>query len=98
MKSRISRIAFGALIALSTTLVHAEELVAKLSYHWAPKHPAAINAQKYADAVNARLKGKFRIDVFPAGQLFGIREVMGAIAAGSVQLGGVVGVVSFPSI
>ncbi|MGB7182444.1 MAG: TRAP transporter substrate-binding protein DctP [Burkholderiaceae bacterium] len=98
MKSRISRIAFGALIALSTTLVHAEELVAKLSYHWAPKHPAAINAQKYADAVNARLKGKFRIDVFPAGQLFGIREVMGAIAAGSVELGGVVGVVSFPSI
>lgn len=98
MKTRIAALALGALTMVSGLTVQADEIVAKLSYHWAPKHPSAINAQKYADAVNVRLKGKFRIDVFPAGQLFGIREVMGAVAAGSVELGGVVGVVSFPPI
>ncbi|CAN0432894.1 unnamed protein product, partial [Discosporangium mesarthrocarpum] len=39
---------------------------------------------------NERLKGRLRIDVFPAGQLFGIREIMGALASGSVELGAVV--------
>ncbi|MGI9475262.1 MAG: TRAP transporter substrate-binding protein, partial [Hyphomicrobiaceae bacterium] len=87
------------LVALATIgSAQAEEIVARLSYHWAPKHPSAINAKKFAEAVNARLKGKLRIDIFPAGQLFGIREAMGAIASGAVEMGGIVGVVSFPSI
>ena len=88
-----------AIIASLTVIsVQAEEIVAKLSYHWAPKHPSAIHSQNFANAVNERLKGKLRIEVFPAGQLFGIREIMGALAAGSVEMGGVVGVVSFPPI
>ena len=36
--------------------------------------------------------------VYPSKQLFGIREVMGAVTSGAVELGGIVGVVSFPPI
>ena len=75
-----------------------EEIVARLSYHWGPAHHSAIHSQLFADRVNERGKGKIRIDTFPAGQLFGIREVMGALTAGAVEMGGVVGVVSFPPI
>jgi TRAP-type C4-dicarboxylate transport system substrate-binding protein len=76
----------------------AEEIVARLSYHWAPKHHSAIYSQEFADRVNAKGEGKIRIETFPSGQLFGIREIMGALTAGSVQLGGVVGTVSFPPV
>ncbi|KPP86020.1 MAG: C4-dicarboxylate-binding protein DctP [Rhodobacteraceae bacterium HLUCCO07] len=76
----------------------AEEIVARLSYHWAPKHHSAIYSQEFADRVNERGEGKIRIETFPSGQLFGIREIMGALTSGSVQLGGVVGTVSFPPV
>lgn len=76
----------------------AEPIVARLSYHWAPLHHSAIYSQKFADRVNERGEGKIRIETYPSGQLFGIREIMGAVTAGSVQLGGVVGTVSFPPI
>ena len=39
-----------------------------------------------------------KIEVYPSKQLFGIREVMGAVTSGAVELGGIVGVVSFPPI
>ena len=80
----------------ATTSVAADEIVGRLSIHWGPKHPAAIKTQEFADRVNERAAGKLRIEVFPTGQLFGIREVMGALASGAVEMGGTVGVVSFP--
>lgn len=85
----------GALLAPNMATA---EIVARLSYHWAPKHHSAIYSQEFADRVNARGEGKIRIETFPSGQLFGIREIMGALTAGSVQLGGVVGTVSFPPV
>jgi TRAP-type C4-dicarboxylate transport system substrate-binding protein len=92
----------GAMTGVATLLAgfaaQADEVVARMSYHWAPKHPSAIHAKAFAETVNERLAGKFKIELYPAGQLFGIREVMGAIASGAVELGGVVGIVSFPSI
>jgi TRAP-type C4-dicarboxylate transport system substrate-binding protein len=86
----------GLMSAISS--VQAKEVTARLSFHWGPKHPAAIQAIEFAKRVNERGAGKIKIDVFPAGQLFGIREIMGAIAAGSVEMGGTVGIVSFPRI
>ncbi len=91
-----------ALTALAATglpdKASADEIVAKLSFHWSPTHHSATYAQKYADAVNERAKGRLRIDVFPSGQLFGVREVLGAVTAGAVEMGGILGVVSFPPI
>jgi len=90
--------ALATVLALGAGAASAEEIVAKFSTHWGPQHPASVQAIKFIDRVNERLKGKLRIDVFPAGQLFGIREIMGALASGSVELGAVVGIVSFPPI
>lgn len=95
---------FGVLTASVTTGLlaaepaSAQEIVARLSVHWGPKHHSAIHAQMYADEVNRRAEGRLRIDVFPAGQLFGIREQLGAVTSGAVEMGGIVGVVSFPPI
>ena len=74
------------------------EIVGRLSVHWSTKHHSAKHAQIFADEVNKRAKGKLKIEVYPSKQLFGIREVMGAVTSGAVELGGIVGVVSFPPI
>ena len=90
---------FGvAAMTIGAMPASAQEIVGRLSYHWGPAHHSAIYSQKFADRVNERGAGKIRIDTFPAGQLFGIREVMGAVTAGAVELGGVVGTVSFPPV
>jgi TRAP-type C4-dicarboxylate transport system substrate-binding protein len=102
--STISRRAFGAVaLAMVSTVMSpmaagAQEIVARISYHWAPAHHSAIYCEEFAKRVNERGKGKIRIDTFPSGQLFGIREIMGALTSGAVELGGVVGTVSFPPV
>lgn len=94
----IGVMAVTALSVFGGNAVFAEEIVARLSVHWGPKHHSAIHAQMYADEVNKRAEGRLRIDMFPAGQLFGIREQLGAVTSGAVEMGGIVAVVSFPPI
>ena len=93
-----SRITGKASELLIRENVLASEIVGRLSVHWSPKHHSAKHAQIFADEVNKRAKGKLKIEVYPSKQLFGIREVMGAVTSGAVELGGIVGVVSFPPI
>ena len=88
---------FLLLMSLPTTLI-AEQFTARLSGHWSPKHQSAIHSQLFADEVTKRSNGRLKIDFYPSKQLFGIREVLGAVTSGAVELGGIVGVVSFPSI
>ena len=85
------------MLLVSSTISYAE-IVGRLSVHWSPKHHSAKHAQIFADEVNKRANGKLKIEVYPSKQLFGIREVMGAVTSGAVELGGIVGVVSFPPI
>lgn len=101
--SRLSAVAAGAAALAAATFgatqpASAEEIVARLSYHWGPAHQSAITSEEFAKRVNERGKGKIRIETYPSGQLFGIRQIMGALSAGAVELGGVVGVVSFPPV
>ncbi len=92
-------VACSAAVALAApSLTNAEEIVAKMAFHWAPKHHSAIHAQMFADEVNKRAAGRLKIEVFPSGQLFGIREILGAVTSGAVQIGGIVPIVSFPPI
>ncbi|MGE0798625.1 MAG: TRAP transporter substrate-binding protein, partial [Lautropia sp.] len=63
---------------------------ARLSYHWNPDHESAIMSAKFADQVNKRSGGKIRVETFPSGQLFSIRQITSALSAGSVEIGGVV--------
>ena len=92
------RLLASAFIVISVTPVTAEQIVARMSGHWSPKHQSAIHSQMFADEVTKRSNGRLKIDFYPSKQLFGIREVLGAVTSGAVELGGVVGVVSFPSI
>tara|TARA_Y100000748_G_scaffold250062_1_gene215076 strand:- start:83 stop:1099 length:1017 start_codon:yes stop_codon:yes gene_type:complete len=97
----ISKLAISFLFlvsfVISSTAAFAE-IVGRLSVHWSPKHHSAKHAQIFADEVNKRAKGKLKIEVYPSKQLFGVREVMGAVTSGAVELGGILGVVSFPPI
>lgn len=97
----LKRIAVGGVLTsalLSGAVAQAQEYVARLSVHWGPKHHSAIHTQMFADEVNRRAEGRLRIDVFPSGQLFGIREQLGAVTSNAVEMGGIIGVVSFPPI
>jgi len=86
----------AALLAAGTAT--AQDYVARMSVHWSPTHHSAVHAQMFADEVNERADGRLRIDVFPSGQLFGIREQLGAVTSGAVEIGGIVPIVSFPPI
>ena len=88
----IMSLVFGALPAA------ADQMVARMSGHWSPTHQSSVHAQMFADMVSERSGGRLKIEYYPSGQLFGIRDVLGAITSGAVELGGVVGVVSFPPI
>lgn len=78
--------------------VLAEGQVARLAFHWGASHHSAQYAQMFADEVNLRAEGELRIDVYPASKMFGIRDIMAGVAAGVVEIGSVVGIVSFPPI
>ena len=97
-KSSIWNVISAFLLLVVPTLGVAEQFTARLSGHWSPKHQSAIHSQLFADEVTKRSNGRLKIDFYPSKQLFGIREVLGAVTSGAVELGGVVGVVSFPSI
>ena len=92
--------ALAVVLAMSFTSFQAaaDQIVARMSGHWSPTHQSSIHAQKFADEVTERSNGRLKIEYYPSKQLFGIREVLGAITSGAVELGGVVGVVSFPPI
>ncbi|NKC10906.1 MAG: hypothetical protein GKR94_01475 [Gammaproteobacteria bacterium] len=63
MQQRRLGVITGLLAMLGSMSVNADEIVARMSYHWAPKHPSAIHAKAFAEAVNERLKGKFKIEL-----------------------------------
>ena len=93
-------VALGIALTISLTSLQAvaDQIVARMSGHWSPTHQSSIHSQMFADEVTKRSNGRLKIEYYPSKQLFGIREVLGAITSGAVELGGVVGVVSFPPI
>lgn len=106
MRDPVFRVVTGLLVvmmgvgiaALSIADARAQAYVARLSVHWSPTHHSAIYAKKFTDEVNRRAAGRLRIDYFDSGQLFGIREQLGAVTSGAVEIGGIVPIVSFPPI
>ena len=98
MRRVLTSVTLGAAAMFASGPAIAEEIVARLSVHWSPTHHSAVHAKMFADEVNKRAEGRLRIDFFPSKQLFGIREQLGAVTSGAVELGGIVGIVSFPPI
>ncbi|MDI6813721.1 MAG: DctP family TRAP transporter solute-binding subunit [Desulfitobacteriaceae bacterium] len=62
-----------------------EKIVAKFTHVTAPQTPKGKAAQKFADLVNERSKGRLEINVYPSGQLFGDKDEMEALQANNVQ-------------
>ena len=89
---------FALVLAGISSLVNAAEYTGRLSMHWNDKHHCTKHAQMFVDEVFEKSNGRLKIEVFHSGQLFGIRDIMGGITSGAVDLGGVVGVVGFPKI
>jgi len=79
-----------AAFSLCCVAASAQERLARISYHWAPDHESAQHSKKFTDLANAALGGKLKIDTFHSGQLYTIRQIVGALSAGSVEMGGVV--------
>lgn len=95
LKVSCAVVAVGAISLILTGAVSAQEYTARLSVHWGPTHHSAIHAKMFADQVNKRADGRLRIDYFPSGQLFGVREQLGAVTSGAIEMGGIVGVCRF---
>ena len=66
------------------------QTTARMSFHWGTDHESAVMSMKLAAEVGKRTGGKLKIDVFPSGQLYTIRQITSALSAGSVEIGGVV--------
>ena len=96
---RYTKLSFLVLFSMCFSLsALAAEFTGRLSMHWNDKHHCTKHAQMFVDEVFEKSNGRLKIEVFHSGQLFGIREIMGGITSGAVDLGGVVGVVGFPKI
>jgi TRAP-type C4-dicarboxylate transport system substrate-binding protein len=64
----------------------------RLSYHWGPTHYSAIMASKFAEECKKATNGRLDLEVFPSGQLYSIAQIVPALSQGSVDIGGVLGV------
>lgn len=98
---KVALAAMGAAVMAASLLSGgdaAAQAKARMSFHWGTDHESAIMSTKLANLVNERSGGKLRIDVFPSGQLYTIRQITGALSAGSVEIGGVVTFNQFPSL
>ncbi|HHW44192.1 DctP family TRAP transporter solute-binding subunit [Desulfofundulus thermobenzoicus] len=62
-----------------------EKIVAKFSHVTAPGTPKGLAAQKFADLVKERTKGRMEIQVFPSSQLYGDKDEFEALQANNVQ-------------
>jgi len=91
---RIQWLVFGltiALLILAAPIRMAADFKGRMSHHWSPKHHSAIMSEKFAREVAKATNGRLVIEVFPQGQLYSIAQVVPALAQGSVDLGGVLG-------
>ena len=98
MKGNLSNVlaitAVALMLSMASSAFASDTKVYKgrLSYHWGPKHFSAIMACKFAEECRKATNGRLDIQVFPSGQLYSIAQVVPALSQGSVDLGGVLGV------
>jgi C4-dicarboxylate-binding protein DctP len=72
--------------AILAVAAEAKEIVIKFSHVVADNTPKGQGALMFKQAVEERLKGKVRVEVYPNSSLFGDAKEMEALALGDVQL------------
>ncbi len=94
MKSLINRRAFGAAMlgatvalgaGLGVTQANAQSRTLRLSHHLAPGHLVDVASHRFADMVAEQSKGAIKVEVFPSGQIAGLRQGAEAVQFGTVD-------------
>lgn len=89
MTMRLTRKAFigGSLAAIvgATGSARAQTKSLRLSHHLAPGHLVDVASKRFAELVAEKSGGKLKIEVFPAGQLAGLRQGTEAIQVGTLD-------------
>jgi TRAP-type C4-dicarboxylate transport system substrate-binding protein len=80
------------LIAPAAWGVEGKVYQGRFSYHWSSQHHSAIMAEKFVQEIRQATGGRLEIQTFPQGQLYGTAQTIPALAQGSVDIGGILGV------
>ncbi|APR05930.1 TRAP transporter substrate-binding protein [Thauera chlorobenzoica] len=72
---------------LGTAYAQSDSYRWKLAHQWPTVHYYHTAAETFVKRVEERTEGRLRIDIYPAGQLFGMREIPEALINGSLDLG-----------
>ena len=73
-------------ITCFTGTVFAADYVLKFATVVPPKHPSALEMFKFADIVAKKSNGKIAVQVFPAGQLGGEKELVEGVSMGTIDM------------
>ncbi len=74
-------------IGIENSGLRAEEITLRLSSNMPVNHYYVQGLKNFANSVNEKTKGKVKIEVFPAGQLFSDKDLLRALPAGAVDMG-----------
>src|SRR5690606_21097502 len=81
---------FAAALALGTagfvSEADAQSRTLRLSHHLAPDHLVDVASHRFADLVSEQTGGEITIEVFPSGQIAGLRQGAEAVQFGTVDL------------
>ncbi len=59
----------------------------KMAHQWPTVHVYHRAAEDFVKRIEERTRGRLHIDMYPAGQLFGMREIPEAVVNGAIELG-----------
>lgn len=78
-------VVFAQLLGLATT-TWAQAIQIRFPQAVGAKHPRVLTLNTFADRLAKESQGRFKVTVYPGGQLYGAREAVRAAAVGDVEM------------
>lgn len=85
-KGFIGATAAALAVAMLGSGAQAQTKTLRLSHHLAPDHLVDVASKRFAALVAEKTGGKLKVDVFPAGQLAGLRQGAEGVQVGTLDL------------
>ncbi|MBL8590703.1 MAG: TRAP transporter substrate-binding protein [Methylobacteriaceae bacterium] len=85
-KSFLGAALAAAAFAGLTAGAQAQTKTLRLSHHLAPDHLVDVASKRFAALVAEKTGGKLKVDIFPAGQIAGLRQGAEAVQVGTLDL------------
>jgi tripartite ATP-independent transporter DctP family solute receptor len=76
-----------SLLLMPALPAHAQQTKWRLAHQWPTVHFYHRAAEQFAKNVEQRSGGRLKIDIFPASQLYGMREIPEAVINGAIDIG-----------